>query len=196
MNASTNYMEHDQNAGLGLTASNLRSDTTGASEIKYFAIGGSSLGLILVARSERGVCAIFLDDNPDLLVRDLQDRFPGDELMGEDGECKQLVVKVASFIARPALGLDLLLDIQGTVFQQRVWQAVRQIPAGSTASYTDIANQIGMPKSVRAVARACGAKPLAVVIPCHRVVRSNGVLSGYRWGVERKCALLDGEVRA
>ena len=163
---------------------------------KYFAIGESSLGQVLVARSNLGVCAILLGDDPALLARDLQDRFPRAELVSGDGECERLAVKVAGFIARPALGLDLPLDIQGTVFQQSVWQALRQIPAGSTASYTDIANQIGMPKAVRAVAQACGANALAVAVPCHRVVRSDGALSGYRWGVERKRALLDREARA
>jgi AraC family transcriptional regulator of adaptative response/methylated-DNA-[protein]-cysteine methyltransferase len=154
------------------------------------------LGSILVARSERGVGTILMGDDPSLLTRNLQERFPGADLIGKDGECEQLAAKVASFIECPALGLDLPLDIRGTAFQQRVWQALRQIPAGSTATYTDIANQIGMPKSVRAVAQACGANALALAVPCHRVVRSDGSLSGYRWGVERKRALLDREARA
>jgi AraC family transcriptional regulator of adaptative response/methylated-DNA-[protein]-cysteine methyltransferase len=197
MNVSTKNMDSTSNEVLGMTPSNLRAGTCGASA-KHFAIGACSLGSILVARGERGVCAILLGDHPAPLVRDLQNRFPHADLMGGDGECEQLAAKVAGFIERPALGLDLPLDIdsQGTTFQQRVWQALRQIPAGSTASYTDIANQIGMPKSVRAVAQACGANALAIVIPCHRVVRSDGALSGYRWGVERKRELLDREAHA
>ena len=162
------------------------------SEIR-FAIGECSLGSILVARSERGVCAILLGDDPEALARDLQDRFPRADLIGGDGEFEQLVSQVVGFIDVPARGLDLPLDIRGTAFQQRVWQALREIPAGSTATYTEIAQRIGLPKSVRAVARACAANALAVAIPCHRVVRTDGSLSGYRWGVERKRALLDKE---
>ncbi|MDD5413084.1 MAG: methylated-DNA--[protein]-cysteine S-methyltransferase [Methylobacter sp.] len=159
-----------------------------------FAIGECSLGAILVAVSGRGVCAISLGDNPDTLARDLQERFPDAELIGGDSNLEQLIAKVASFIEAPALGLDLPLDVRGTVFQQRVWQALQEIRAGSTASYTDIARRIDAPKSVRAVARACAANTLAVAIPCHRVVRNDGTLSGYRWGVERKRALLEREM--
>jgi len=177
-------------------ASKLHTATDGVRVKTYFAIGGSSLGSILVARSERGVCAILLGDDPSLLARDLQNRFPSTELIGNNGVCEQLAAKVASFIECPALGLDLPLDIRGTAFQQRVWQALRQISVGSTASYADIANQIGTPKAVRAVAHACGANALALAVPCHRVIRSDGSLSGYRWGIERKRALLDREARA
>jgi AraC family transcriptional regulator of adaptative response/methylated-DNA-[protein]-cysteine methyltransferase len=130
------------------------------------------------------------------LVHDLQDRFLHANLIGGDRQFEQLVAKVVGFIETPALGLDLPLDIRGTAFQQRVWQALREIPAGSTASYTDIANRIGSPNSARAVAQACGANALAVAIPCHRVVRSDGDLSGYRWGVERKRLLIEREARA
>jgi len=135
-------------------------------------------------------------DDPDELAHELQDRFPRAHLIGGDGEFEQLVAKVVGFVEAPALGLDLPLDVRGTAFQQRVWQALKEIPAGSTASYTDIANGIGSPKSVRAVAQACAANALAVAIPCHRVVRTDGALSGYRWGVERKRALLDRETRS
>jgi AraC family transcriptional regulator of adaptative response/methylated-DNA-[protein]-cysteine methyltransferase len=158
-----------------------------------FAVGECSLGSILVARSERGVCAILLGDDPDALAHDLQDRFPRANLIGGDQQFEKLVSKVVGLVESPAVGLDLPLDIRGTAFQQRVWQALREIPAGSTASYLDIANRIGSPKSVRAVAQACGANALAVAIPCHRVVRTDGGLSGYRWGVERKQALLERE---
>jgi AraC family transcriptional regulator of adaptative response/methylated-DNA-[protein]-cysteine methyltransferase len=139
------------------------------------------------------VCAIFLGDDPDVLVQNLQDRFPRATLIGGDAEFEQLVAQVVGLVEAPGVGFDLPLDVRGTAFQQRVWQALREIPAGSTVSYTDIARRIGAPKSVRAVAQACGANPLAVAIPCHRVVRNDGGLSGYRWGVERKRALLQRE---
>jgi AraC family transcriptional regulator of adaptative response/methylated-DNA-[protein]-cysteine methyltransferase len=164
-----------------------------------FAIGESSLGAILVASSERGVCAIFLGNDPEKLIQDLQDAFPNAQLIGADQDYEALIAKVVGFIEAPALGLDffkhLPLDIRGTAFQQRVWQALRQIPAGTTVSYSDIAQLIGSPKAVRAVAGACAANTLAVAIPCHRVVRNDGALSGYRWGVERKRALLDLEAQ-
>jgi len=126
-------------------------------------------------------------------VRDLQDRFPKAQLVGGDPDFEQWVAKVVGFVEAPALGLDLPLDVRGTAFQQRVWQALRAIPAGSTASYTDIAQRLGMPKAVRAVAQACASNTIAVAIPCHRVVRHDGTLAGYRWGVERKRVLLDRE---
>jgi len=155
-----------------------------------FAIGECSLGSILVAFSERGVCTIALADNPESLVRDLQDRLPQAEASGADPDVEQLIAKVVDFIEAPALALDLPLDVRGTAFQQRVWQALRDIPAGTTISYSEMAQRIGAPKAVRAVAGACAANILAVAIPCHRVVRTDGSLSGYRWGVERKAELL------
>lgn len=175
------------------TENNLRKAVDG--EIRV-AIRGCSLGLVLVAQSERGVCAILLGDDPDQLARDLQDRFPRGHLIADDGELKQLVSKVVGFVEAPALGLDVPLDMQGTAFQLSVWQALRQIPAGETASYTDIANRIGAPHSAKEVADACAANALAVAIPCHRVVKKNGALSGYRWGVGRKRALLKREAHA
>jgi len=141
------------------------------------------------------VCAILIGDDPDALARDLQDRFPRAELIGGDANFEQLVAKVVGLVEAPGVGLDLPLDVRGTAFQQRVWQALREIPAGSTVSYADLAQRIGAPKSVRAVAQACGANALAVAIPCHRVVRNDGALAGYRWGVERKRALLERESR-
>jgi AraC family transcriptional regulator of adaptative response/methylated-DNA-[protein]-cysteine methyltransferase len=137
-----------------------------------------------------------LGDDPNVLVRDLQKQFPKANLIGNDPSYEQLVAKVVALIEQPGFGLDLPLDIRGTAFQQRVWKALQQIPPGSTASYAEIAIKIGMPKAVRAVAQACGANDLAVAIPCHRVVRSDGALSGYRWGVERKRALLQREAHA
>ena len=165
----------------------------GANAEIRFAIGQCSLGSILVAASARGVCAIALGDDPDALARDLQDRFAQAALHGGDADFEQLVATVVGFVEAPQRGLHLPLDIRGTAFQQRVWQALRQILPGTTASYTDIARRIGAPGSARAVARACAANTLAVAIPCHRVVRTDGALSGYRWGVERKRALLGRE---
>jgi AraC family transcriptional regulator of adaptative response/methylated-DNA-[protein]-cysteine methyltransferase len=179
---------------LGMTPTDYRAGGANA-EIR-FAIGECSLGSILVARSERGVCAILLGDDPDALARDLQDRFPHATLIGGDAGFEELVARVVGFVEAPGLGLDLPLDVRGTAFQRRVWQALREIPAGSTVSYSEIAARIGAPKSVRAVAHACAKNPLAVAIPCHRVVRNDGGLSGYRWGVERKRSLLQREARA
>jgi AraC family transcriptional regulator of adaptative response/methylated-DNA-[protein]-cysteine methyltransferase len=179
---------------LGMTPTRYRAG--GADTEIRFAIGECSLGSILVAASERGVCAILLGDDPDALARDLQDQFPRAHLIGGDAEFEQLVAKVVGFVEAPGLGLDLPLDVRGTAFQQRVWQALREIPAGRTVSYSDVANRIGAPKSVRAVAHAIASNTLAVAIPCHRVVRNDGGLSGYRWGVERKRALLELEAAA
>lgn len=178
---------------LGMTASAYRSGGD-AAEIR-FAVGDCSLGAILVAQTERGICAILLGDEPEPLLEDLQRRFPRAHLIGGDSAYEQLVAQVVGFIEAPALGLNLPLDIRGTAFQQRVWQALCEIPAGTRASYTEIAQRIGAPKAFRAVAQACAANALAVAIPCHRVVRNDGGLSGYRWGVERKRALLDTEAR-
>jgi AraC family transcriptional regulator of adaptative response/methylated-DNA-[protein]-cysteine methyltransferase len=182
------------NEMLGMTPTDYRAG--GANADIRFAIGECSLGSILVACSGRGVCAIILGDDPDQLARDLQDRFPRANLIGGDADFERLIAKVVGFVEAPAIGLDLPLDVRGTAFQQRVWQALRDIPAGRTESYADVARRIGAPKAARAVAQACAANPLAVVIPCHRVVRNDGALSGYRWGVERKRALLARESAA
>ncbi len=185
-----------ENAGalLGMTPTDYRHGGTNA-RIR-FAIGATSLGAILVARSERGVCAIMLGDDPDALARDLQDKFPQAILIGGDADFERLVARVVGLVEAPQLGFDLPLDVRGTAFQQRVWDALRRIPAGATASYREIAERIGAPKAVRAVAQACAANSLAIAIPCHRVVRNDGALSGYRWGVARKRALLDREAQA
>ena len=179
---------------LGMTPSTYRAGGVNT-EIR-FAIGECSLGSILVAASERGVCSILIGDDPDALARDLQDRFPRAHLIGGDTEFEQMVAKVVGFVEAPALGLDLPLDVRGTAFQQRVWQALREIPAGRTVSYSQVAHRIGAPKAVRAVGAAIGANPLAVAIPCHRVIRNDGSLCGYRWGVERKRALIEREAVA
>ena len=192
-NSNSRFYE-TSNEMLGMTPSAFRSGGRDA-DIR-FAIGECSLGSILVARSNKGVCAILLGDDPAALARDLQDHFPKANLIGGDADFESLVAKVVGFVDAPALGLDLPLDIRGTAFQQRVWQALRDIPVGETVSYAEIARRVGEPKSVRAVAQACGANNIAVAIPCHRVVKNDGALSGYRWGVERKRALLEKEAQA
>lgn len=178
---------------LGMTPTAWRKG--GLDERIRFAIGECSLGAILVARSERGVCAISLGDDPEALARQLQDRFPRAELVGGDAGFEDLVARVVGMVEAPGTPAELPLDLRGTAFQQRVWQALRAIPAGATASYSDIAKRIGHAGSSRAVAQACAANTLAVAIPCHRVVRKDGELSGYRWGVERKRKLLRKEAR-
>ena len=175
-------------ARLGMTPSARRRG--GAGETIRFAVGACSLGAILVAKTERGIAAITFGDDPEALVRDLQDRFPAADLVGGDAAFEATVARVVGFVEAPAAGLDLPLDIRGTAFQERVWRALREIPAGRTLSYAAVAERIGSPKAVRAVGTACGANPIAVAIPCHRVVRTSGEASGYRWGVERKRALL------
>ena len=165
----------------------------GKGELIRCAIGQCSLGAILVAASTKGVCCITLGDDPEFLLADLENRFPKAELVGGDHDFEKLVATVVGFVEAPQLGLHLPLDVRGTVFQQRVWQALREIPVGSTASYAQVAAKIDSPHAVRAVAGACAANSIAVAIPCHRVVRHDGNLSGYRWGVERKRALLDRE---
>ncbi|ACB95738.1 bifunctional DNA-binding transcriptional regulator/O6-methylguanine-DNA methyltransferase Ada [Beijerinckia indica] len=173
---------------LGMTATAFR-EGGNLAEIR-FALGETSLGSLLVACSAQGVCAIFLGDDPEALVHELQGRFPKAHLIGGDEGFEALVAKVVGFVETPARGLDLPLDIRGTAFQHKVWQALCEVPFGETASYTDIARRIGAPKAVRAVAQACAANKIAVAIPCHRILRTDGSLSGYRWGVERKRALL------
>ena len=173
---------------LGMRPTHYRSG--GAHEVLRFAVGQCSLGAILVASSAKGVAAILLGDDPAALVRDLEDRFPNAQLVGGDASYERLVAQVVGLVEAPATGLALPLDVRGTAFQQRVWLALREIPAGATATYSSIADKIGSPRSVRAVAGACAANALAVAIPCHRVVRHDGGLSGYRWGVERKRDLL------
>jgi AraC family transcriptional regulator of adaptative response/methylated-DNA-[protein]-cysteine methyltransferase len=165
----------------------------GARAVITFAVAQSSLGAVLVASSDKGVAAISLGDDPESLVRELQDRFVNAQLVGGDADYEKLVATVVGFVEEPALGLQLPLDVRGTLFQQRVWQALRELPVGATATYSSIAECIGSPKAVRAVAGACAANSLAVAIPCHRVIRHDGALSGYRWGVERKRALLERE---
>lgn len=186
---------YEASAGvLGMSPTHYRSG--GVEEVLTFAVGQCSLGAILVASSAKGVAAILLGDDPDTLVRDLEDRFPRARLVGGDAGYERLVAQVVGLVEAPAHGLALPLDVRGTAFQQRVWLALREIPAGKTETYSSIAEKIGSPSSVRAVAGACAANAHAVAIPCHRVVRHDGGLSGYRWGVERKRELIEREHRA
>lgn len=178
---------------LGMTPSRFRAG--GRGEALTFAVAECSLGAILVASSGKGVAAILFGDDPDALVRELQDRFAHAQLVGGDARYEEVVARVIAFVEAPRGGLDLPLDVRGTAFQQRVWEALRDVPAGETASYAELARRIGAPKAARAVAGALAANPLAVAIPCHRVVRDDGSLSGYRWGVARKRALLAREAR-
>lgn len=186
-NATSRFYEA-ADALLGMPASDYRAG--GAKAEVRFAVGQCSLGAILVAQSQRGICAILMGDDPEALVRDLQDRFPKAHIVGADAGFEGVVAQVVGLVESPARGLDLPLDVRGTAFQVRVWQALQAVPCGSTVDYTQLAQRIGSPKAVRAVAQACAANPIAVAIPCHRVVRRDGDISGYRWGVDRKRALL------
>ena len=178
---------------LGMTPSAYRSG--GKDTTIRFAIGESSLGSILVAQSARGICAILLGDTPEPLIEELENTFPNAELIGNDVDFAATVARVVGFVEAPNIGLKLPLDIRGTAFQQRVWAALREIPSGATASYAEIAAHIGAPRAARAVAQACSANRLAVAIPCHRVIRRDGNVSGYRWGIDRKRALLAREAQ-
>lgn len=164
-----------------------------AEEIQ-FAVRDSALGLVLVARSAAGICAILLGDDRDALLVDLRRRFPRALITARDTELRALADRVARFVESPSARFDATLDVRGSDFQREVWRALRDIAPGSTATYSDVAARIGRPAAVRAVAQACAANPLAVVVPCHRVVRSDGKLAGYRWGVERKRELLSREI--
>ena len=179
---------------LGMTPTEYRNG--GGNAAIQFAVGECSLGSILVASSAKGVCAILLGEDPEALVEDLQNRFPNSVLTGGDKIFEEHIAQVIGFIDAPALGLSLPLDIRGTAFQQRVWQELQKIPVGQTLSYSDVAQRIGLPKAIRAVAAACAANNIAVAIPCHRVVRRDGALSGYRWGIERKRCILEREAKA
>lgn len=186
-NSNSRFYEAS-NQLLGMRARDYRAGGIGA--VIRFAVGQCSLGAVLVAQSQRGICAILLGEDPDVLVRDLQDQFPKAELIGGDAEFERLIAQVVGLVEAPSIGLNLPLDVRGTAFQERVWQTLREIPPGTTATYTQIAERIGAPKAVRAVAQACGANHIAVAIPCHRVVRRDGDIAGYRWGVDRKRELL------
>ncbi len=188
--SSSRFYERAE-AVLGMTPGAWRRGGRGATI--RFALGTCSLGHVIVAATERGVCAIALGDEPATLLHDLQARFPEARLIGADAGFESLVARVVALVEHPGEGADLPLDVRGTAFQGRVWAALRAIPPGATATYSEIAERIGAPRAVRAVAAACAGNPIALAIPCHRVVGSAGALTGYRWGVERKRALFDRE---
>ncbi|MDI1259006.1 bifunctional DNA-binding transcriptional regulator/O6-methylguanine-DNA methyltransferase Ada [Aquabacterium sp.] len=175
-------------ANLGMSPSSFRQG--GANEHIRHTIEPCSLGMMLVAATPRGVCAIEFGDTEQALLERLESRFPKATLQAGDGLFKQWVTQILSYLAHPAGSLDLPLDVQGTVFQRRVWQALQSIPCGQTVSYTELAQRLGQPTAVRAVASACANNQIAVAIPCHRVVRTGGALAGYRWGLARKAELL------
>ena len=185
--ASSSFYK-DAPAMLGMAPQTYRQ--RGRHQTIRFALAECSLGSLLVASTQQGVCCVLLGDDPQALIEDLQQRFAAAQLIGADAQYEQTVAQVVALIEQPRLGLALPLDIQGTAFQQRVWQALQKIPAGQTLSYSELARQMGAPQSTRAVASAVAANPIAVAVPCHRVLRNDGSISGYRWGVERKRALL------
>lgn len=167
-----------------------------ASETVRYAIAPCSLGRVLVATSAHGIIALFLGSDDAELRGELADRFDAATVEEGGAAMDAIIAQVVAFVDSPAEELNVPLDIRGTAFQQSVWGVLRKIPPGTTASYREIAEQIGRPAAVRAVAQACGANPIAIIVPCHRVVRSDGALAGYRWGVERKRALLEREATA
>jgi AraC family transcriptional regulator, regulatory protein of adaptative response / methylated-DNA-[protein]-cysteine methyltransferase len=181
----------ESNKRLGMKPTEFKAGGEGATI--RFAVGECSLGSILVAASDLGICSIAIGNAPDTLVRELQDRFPNAKLIGGDKQFERMVARVVAFVENPSVGLELPLHVQGTAFQQRVWKALCEIPCGTTCTYSELAQKLGQPNATRAVAGACAANKLAGAFPCHRVVRTNGSLSGYRWGVERKEKLLQVE---
>lgn len=186
--SSSSRFYEKSDAMLGMTPTAFREG--GKDAHIRFCIARCALGALLVGASERGVCAISMGDDPEELIRTFQDRFPNARLVGDDPEFDACVAQAVTLVENPAAKVNLPLDVRGTAFQQRVWQALRAVPAGETATYAEIAHRIGQPGAARAVARACAANPLAVATPCHRIVRTDGAISGYRWGVARKQALL------
>ena len=166
-----------------------------AEKIK-FATGKSELGAVLVARSAAGVCAILIGDGTEVLKRDLAEEFTDAKLVRDDLALRTDLEKILTFIKTPAKGLDLSLDIRGTPFQRRVWAALLGVRVGYKITYAALASRIGEPRAIRAVANACAANAIALAIPCHRVVRSDGALAGYRWGAERKKVIVEKEAEA
>ena len=190
---SSSRFYEKSNETLGMTPQDYR---RGGNQTSIrFAVGQCTLGAILVAATDKGIASITLGDDPEELVRYLQDQFPDANLIGDDNAFSSTVATVVAFVENPHIGLDLPLDIQGTAFQQRVWQALRHIPAGTTVTYTELAEHIGKPAAVRAVASACAANKIAVAVPCHRVVHKGGSHAGYRWGIARKDALIAREAK-
>ncbi|RZI82941.1 MAG: bifunctional DNA-binding transcriptional regulator/O6-methylguanine-DNA methyltransferase Ada [Rubrivivax sp.] len=186
-NSSGRFYEN-AGASLGMSPSSFRQG--GAGEHIRYAVEPCALGMMLVAATARGVCAIEFADSSQALVDGLQARFPKACFEPADGPFKQWISQILRHLEQPSGLLDLPLDVQGTVFQRRVWQALQDIPCGQTVSYTELARRLGQPTAVRAVASACANNNIAIAIPCHRVVRTNGDLAGYRWGLARKAELL------
>lgn len=189
--SSSSRAYETSNQQLGMTPSEFRRNGQGVA-IRYTTVA-TKLGKLLIATTERGVCAVRFGDNDKILDRDLRQEFSAAEIVRDDQALQGVAAQVKNLLGEPAAGGEIPLDIQGTAFQQRVWSALRTIPRGQTRSYTEIAAKIGSPKAVRAVASACASNPVALVVPCHRVVHKSGSVSGYRWGVDRKKALLEAE---
>lgn len=192
-NSSSRFYERADKV-LGMKPTDYRAG--GSNSEIFFAIGECSMGAILAAQTKRGVCAILIGNDAGQLVQDLQDKFPKAKLVGDAPEYQEVMAQIVALVENPKSGLDLPLDIRGTAFQKRVWKALQQIPPGATITYKEVAEKIGSPKAARAVAQACGANSLAIMIPCHRVVRNDGSLSGYRWGIDRKRTLIERERQA
>ncbi len=180
----------------GLRASSRANSKTAIADVLSYAIVDSDMGKVLVARSASGVCSILIGATTDELKADLGERFPASTLIEDTNAVKADVAKVLRYIEKPSAGLDLVLDIRGTAFQRSVWEKLLTIPAGETATYTDLANKLMPASHPRAIAGACAANPIALAVPCHRIVRSNGDLAGYRWGIERKRELIRKEAMA
>ncbi|HKW45933.1 MAG TPA: bifunctional DNA-binding transcriptional regulator/O6-methylguanine-DNA methyltransferase Ada [Gemmatimonadaceae bacterium] len=178
---------------LGMTPASYRRGGAGM-HIRY-TIVDSPFGKLLVGATDRGVCAVALGDNDDALVRKVQADFPRAEMERGDDAHRDWIAEIVNSIGAGNFAFGVPLDMQGTVFQQQVWALLRKIPAGRTRSYSEIAAALGNPRATRAVAQACASNRIAVVIPCHRVVRNDGALGGYKWGVERKKTLLERERR-
>ncbi len=187
--SSMGRLHEDSQESLGMPPSAYRKGGKGT-EIT-FALGKCWLGHFLVAQTEKGVCAVELGDDPSCLLNDFQKRFPNAVLLSEDRVFQKNIAKIAEISQHPYMSVDIPLDIKGTAFQKKVWDTLRLIPPGETLTYEQVASHIGMPKSIRAVANACANNKLALLIPCHRVVRKDGTPSGYRWGLDKKEKLLD-----
>jgi AraC family transcriptional regulator, regulatory protein of adaptative response / methylated-DNA-[protein]-cysteine methyltransferase len=191
--SSSGRFYENTNAMLGMTPTAYKAG--GAGELIRAAVRNCALGLVLVAATQRGICTIEFGDDAQQLMQRLQLRFPHAQITTVDAPFEVWLEQLLAHIHMPKMALNLPLDVRGTVFQQQVWKALQDIPLGHTLSYTQVAQRIGKPKAVRAVATACASNVLALAIPCHRVVRGNGELSGYRWGVDRKRSLLDAEAK-
>ena len=188
---SNSRLYENSDRELGMTPTTYQNGAQGM--VIQYALGRSFLGPVIVAATDKGICAIEFGTSSQALVDQLRQRFPKADIKKGRDDFNRLVQTVTSFIESPSQGLNLPLDIQGTAFQRRVWKALQNIPAGTTATYSDLAEQIGQPKAARAVANACAANKIAVAVPCHRVIRRDGNLGGYKWGLDRKQELLKKE---